>query len=318
MLIVADHVLKLVDKGDWQRILDLGNGVCAAQGGRRVRNDRVEDLGTVEEAPEERIYVSPEKVSANVAGRVALCRGNQPVDPVRHEHEHDVVGVDVGFPPERQRIHYVEAVIDHVAYRIQVRLRQPRLGRGAVHVDRNVAPDLHENGPHGRHAVAFEVAANLERPDRARVGGRECNGGLRLRGRWLRLRGGIRLRRDWVEPNGARPAGEKGGTPHPAWRGGRAVGAFVLCSMKSADSSGVVLAEKGTSTYSICEPVVFVGNTAESPVTRGSTTVHDPTARFSCAPVPVQNGSASVGPSSLHPAATSNDRPIPHKLFDIA
>src|SRR5438445_3294573 len=71
MLIVADHVLKLVDKGDWQIILDLGNRVCAAQGGRRVRNDRVEDLGAVEEPPEERIYVSPEKVSANVAGRVA-------------------------------------------------------------------------------------------------------------------------------------------------------------------------------------------------------------------------------------------------------
>src|SRR2546429_9931733 len=92
MLIVADHVLKLVDKGDWQIILDLGNRVCAAQGGRRVRNDRVEDLGAVEEPPEERIYVSPEEVSANVAARCALGRGNQLVDPVRHEHEHDVVG----------------------------------------------------------------------------------------------------------------------------------------------------------------------------------------------------------------------------------
>jgi len=30
--------------------------------------------------------------------------------------------------PERQRIHYVEAVIDHVAHRIQVGLRQPRWG----------------------------------------------------------------------------------------------------------------------------------------------------------------------------------------------
>src|SRR5205814_10182548 len=128
-----------------------------------------EDLDAVAEPPEERIYVSPEKVSADVAGRVALGRGNQPVDPVRHEYEHDVVGVDVGFPPERQRIHYVEAVIDHVAYRIQVRLRQPRLGRGAVHVDPNVAPDLHEDGPHGRHAVAFEVPANIERTDRSRV-----------------------------------------------------------------------------------------------------------------------------------------------------
>src|SRR5207245_8951884 len=97
-----------------------------------------------------------------------------------------------------------------------------------------------------------------------------------------------------------------------------AAAAIAPCSRKSPESSGVVLAEKGTSTYSICEPVVFVGNTAESPVTRGSTTVHDPTARFSCAPVPVQNGSASVGPSSLHPAATSNDRPIPHQLSDIA
>src|SRR5712692_3830130 len=98
-----------------------------------------------------------------------------------------------------------------------------------------------------------------------------------------------------------------------------ATGAAALAprSMKAPESSGVVLAEKGTSTYSICEPVVFAGNTAESPVTRGSTTVHDPTARFRCAPLPVQNGSASVGPSSLHPAATSNDRPIPHKLFDI-
>src|SRR2546430_11094882 len=36
--------------------------------------------------------------------------------------------------------------------------------------------------------------SNLERPDRARVGGRECNGSLRLRGRWLRLRREIRLR----------------------------------------------------------------------------------------------------------------------------
>src|SRR3989449_10106476 len=106
MLIVADHVLKLVDKGDWQSILDLGNRVGAAQGGRRVRNDRVEDLGAVEEPPEERIYVSPEKVSDNVAARVALGRGDQLVDPVRHEHEHDVVGVDVGFAPERQGIHY--------------------------------------------------------------------------------------------------------------------------------------------------------------------------------------------------------------------
>src|SRR5438093_219060 len=66
------------------------------------------------------------------------------------------------------------------------------------------------------------------------------------------------------------------------------------------------------------DSVVFPGNTAESPVTRGSTTLHDPTARFSCAPLPVQNGSASVGPSLLHPVATSNDRPIPHKLLDIA
>src|SRR2546429_4490051 len=99
----------------------------------------------------------------------------------------------------------------------------------------------------------------------------------------------------------------------------RAAAAFAPCSRKSPESSGVVLAEKGTSTYSICEPVVFAGTTAESPVTRGSTTVHDPTARFSRAPLPVQNGRASVGPSSLlHPAATSNDRPIPHKLFDIA
>src|SRR6266567_4549601 len=97
-----------------------------------------------------------------------------------------------------------------------------------------------------------------------------------------------------------------------------AAAAFAPCSRKSPESSGVVLAEKGTSTYSICEPVVFAGTTAESPVTRGSTTVHDPTARFSCAPLPVQAGRASVGPSSLHPAATSNDRPIPHKLFDIA
>src|SRR2546429_9331560 len=97
MLIVADHVLKLVDKGDWQVILDLGNGVCAAQGGRRVRNDRVEDLGAVEEPPEERIYVSPEKVSADVAGRVALGRGNQPVDPVRHEYEHDEQGQPAGY-----------------------------------------------------------------------------------------------------------------------------------------------------------------------------------------------------------------------------
>src|SRR2546428_6907895 len=96
MLIVADHVLKLVDKGDWQSILDLGNRVGAAQGGRRVRNDRVEDLGAVEVPPEERIYVSPEKVSANVAGPVALCRGNQPVDLVRRGHEPAEFGVDVG------------------------------------------------------------------------------------------------------------------------------------------------------------------------------------------------------------------------------
>src|SRR2546421_10070207 len=125
MLIVADHVLKLVDKGDWQIILDLGNGVCAAQGGRRVRNDRVEDLGTVEEPPEVRIYVSPEKVSANVAARAALGRGDQPVDPVRHEHEHDVVGVDVGFAPERQRSHYIEAGFYDTADHYQDRPRQP-------------------------------------------------------------------------------------------------------------------------------------------------------------------------------------------------
>src|SRR3989442_1367791 len=97
-----------------------------------------------------------------------------------------------------------------------------------------------------------------------------------------------------------------------------AAAAVAPCSIESPGSSGVGLAEKGTSTFSICEPVVFAGTPAESPVTRGSTTVHDPTARFSRAPLPVQNGSASVGPSSLHPAATNNDRPIPHKLFDIA
>src|SRR2546426_3791796 len=134
---------------------------------------------------------------------------------------HDVVGVDVGFTPERQRSHYVEAVIDHVAYRIQVRLRQPRLGRGAVHVDRNVAPDLHEDGPHGRHAVAFEVAANLERPDRARVGGRECNGSLRLRGRWLRLRREIRLRRHWIDAIALGPAEKQVGLlSRTGWRAG--------------------------------------------------------------------------------------------------
>src|SRR2546427_9726018 len=140
MLIVADHVLKLVDKGDWQIILDLGNGVCAAQGGRRVRNDRVEDLGTVEEPPEVRIYVSPEKVSANVAARAALGRGDQPVDPVRHEHEHDVVGVDVGFAPERQRIHYIEAVIGYPADpRPRAPAPPPRAG-GAVHPATTCAP----------------------------------------------------------------------------------------------------------------------------------------------------------------------------------
>src|SRR2546430_15708221 len=140
MLIVADHVLKLVDKGDWQRILDLGNGVCAAQGGRRVRNDRVEDLGTVEEPPEVRIYVSPEKVSANVAARAALRRGDQPVDPVRHEHEHDVVGVDVGFAPECQRIHYIEAVITTVSERHPDPPRHTQPGGGA-------GPPTNHTGP---------------------------------------------------------------------------------------------------------------------------------------------------------------------------
>src|SRR5260370_31036168 len=131
MLIVADHVLKLVDKGDWERVLDLGKRWCAVRGARRVRNDRVEDLGAVEEPPEERIYVSPEKVSANIAARVALGRGDQLVDPVRHEHEHDVVGVDVGFAPERQRIHYIEAVIGNLPHRTQLPPRPPRPGGGA-------------------------------------------------------------------------------------------------------------------------------------------------------------------------------------------
>src|SRR3989449_651745 len=70
----------------------------------------------------------------------------------------------------------------------------------------------------------------------------------------------------------------------------------------------------GVGSCNVVDPLV----PGDSAVTRGSTTLHDPTARFSCAPLPVQNGRASVGPSSLHPAATSNDRPIPHKLFDIA
>src|SRR2546428_2849075 len=165
MLIVADHVLKLVDKGDWQIILDLGNRVCAAQGGRRVRNDRVEDLGAVEEPPEERIYVSPEKVSANVAGRVALGRGNQLVDPVRHEHEHDVVSVDVGFPPERQRIHYVEAVFHHLPDRLPGRPPRPPPGGGAGPRDSHLAPPPPEGGPHRPAARALEEAANPYPPE---------------------------------------------------------------------------------------------------------------------------------------------------------
>src|SRR2546430_15205001 len=84
---------------------------------------------------------------------------------------------------------------------------------------------LHDALPisHGRHAVAFEVAANLERPDRARVGGRECNGSLRLRGRWLRLRREIRLRH-WIDAIALGPAEKQVGllsrTGWRAWHGG--------------------------------------------------------------------------------------------------
>src|SRR5437870_13737051 len=91
-----------------------------------------------------------------------------------------------------------------------------------------------------------------------------------------------------------------------------AAAAFAPCSRKSPESSGVVLAEKGTRTYSICEPVVFAGTTAEAPVTAGSTTVRDPTPRCRCEPVPAQQRRAKVGPPSLHATAAPSDWPIPH------
>ena len=95
MLVVADHVLELVDERDRHELLDLGDGMRTAERSRWVGHDRVEDLPVVVLRRERGIDVRAEEVARHEARRLALRRRDELVDLVRHEDDDHTVSVDV-------------------------------------------------------------------------------------------------------------------------------------------------------------------------------------------------------------------------------
>ena len=107
----ADHVLELVDERHRDEAVHLGDGVRAAQGPRRVRHERVEDLHVVALTKDQ---VRAVEIPGHESGRATLERADELVHRVRHHHDHHSVPVDVRLAAERQRVPHVQQRVELV------------------------------------------------------------------------------------------------------------------------------------------------------------------------------------------------------------
>src|SRR5207247_3139718 len=90
-------------------------------------------------------------------------------------------------------------------------------------------------------------------------------------------------------------------------------------SLNACESSGMLLADCGTTRYSMVDPKMFAGNTAHPAVCVGSTAVSPLSPRETCPPlVAVQGASGGcVTGLELQAAARSDGSPTTHRRFGI-
>src|SRR6266850_286860 len=91
-------------------------------------------------------------------------------------------------------------------------------------------------------------------------------------------------------------------------------------SLNACESSGMVVADCGTTRYSIVDPSRFAAKTAQPAVWVGSMTAYAPIPRDTCPPLVAVHGASGgwVPGLELQAAATSDDSPTIHRRFGIA
>src|SRR5882724_6571967 len=111
------------------------------------------------------------------------------------------------------------------------------------------------------------------------------------------------------------PKAEASGAPGA---GGAASG--LPPSLNACESSGMLLADWGTTRYSIVGPAGFAGKTAQPAVWVGSMTVYAPIPRDTCPPLVAVHGASGgwVPGLELQAAARSDGSPTFHRRFGIA
>ena len=177
VLVEADHVLELVHERHRHDLRHGHDGVRAAERAGGIGDNRIENLGAVPGRERRgRDQVGTEEVAGHVATRrvSALRARHERVHLPGHEHDHHTVAIDVRLTTERQRVRLVQPRVKDGTQVIEVRLRQARLRRRVVDVDRDVRSHLEGGGRHGRErarlaGIARQHVAHLERADVARV-----------------------------------------------------------------------------------------------------------------------------------------------------
>src|SRR3989442_1036973 len=102
--------------------------------------------------------------------------------------------------------------------------------------------------------------------------------------------------------------------------GGRGAASGLPPSLNACESSGMLLADWGTTRYSIVVPAGFDGKTAQPAVWVGSMTVYAPIPRDTCPPLVALHGASGgwVPGLELQAVASSDDRPTIHRRLGIA
>src|SRR5881396_3418657 len=91
-------------------------------------------------------------------------------------------------------------------------------------------------------------------------------------------------------------------------------------SLNACESSGILLADCGTTRYSMVDPKMFAGKTAQPAVCVGSTAVYPLSPRETCPPLVAVHGASGVSVTGLElqAAARSDGSPTIHRRFGIA